>query len=393
MNRASHEQKKSIDGVKGLSAALLFPNLDVINSFSTDYMHGIGLGVMKHLIEIWTGKKTIPKPPYPDFMMKKTNHREILNRRILRLKPPQFVRRLPRSLDEVGYFKASELIHQMWFYLRYTLVGLLPTRVIKNFEKLSSATYTLCKENIKLSEVTTACEELKLFADEFECIYGQGAVTMNILLLRHYHEMVLNCGPLWSHSLFAFENNIGVLKKYVCGTTDPLEQICKKYIATRAASEAKHHVQENESACSSEWKMSRKAIVVIVKKHIPVLKKVGLTVEEGDSLEVFHRFEMNREVYKTMKDSESKTCDYFVKMKNNRMGKVVFYIKRPATFPELVIQICELELQNHHWIEIFSTDRLELFSCDEIEMKMMYFEGFQTEYVTCMPNRYGRSFC
>lgn len=143
MQRACNEcgsKTKSIEGVKGPSSVLMLPDLDVIKSFSIDYMHGVGLGVMNHLIEIWIGKKAIPKPPYSDYMIKKTLHRQFLNKRIVCLKPPQSVRRLPRSLDEVANFKATELIHHMWFYLRYTLPGLLPTKLIKHFEKLSAAT-------------------------------------------------------------------------------------------------------------------------------------------------------------------------------------------------------------------------------------------------------------
>lgn len=117
--------------------------------------------------------------------------------------------------------------------IRYTLPGLLPTKIVKNFEKLSTATYILCKENLCLDEVNEACQTLLEFANEFESIYGKAAVTMNIHLLKHYKECVLNCGPSWSYALFAFENNIGVLKKFVFGETDVLEQIAKKYAATK----------------------------------------------------------------------------------------------------------------------------------------------------------------
>lgn len=51
-------------GVKGASPALMFSDIDVIHSFPIDYMHGIALGVMKDLIEIWLGKKRLPSPPH-----------------------------------------------------------------------------------------------------------------------------------------------------------------------------------------------------------------------------------------------------------------------------------------------------------------------------------------
>lgn len=118
----------------------------------------------------------------------------------------------------------------MFYYLRYSLIGILPTRIIKNFEKLSAAVYILCKKEILFDEIHLASQMLKEFANEFEEIYGSGAVTMNIHLLIHFKDMVENCGPLWCYSMFGFENNIGRLKKLVCGTTDVLIQIGNKYV-------------------------------------------------------------------------------------------------------------------------------------------------------------------
>lgn len=119
----------------------------------------------------------------------------------------------------------------VWYYLRYSLVGLLETKIVKNFEMLSAGSYILCKENIARTDLRRACDLLIDFANEFEVIYGKGAVTMNKHLLRHYFEMIDNCGPLWAHSLFGFENQMGVLKGTVNGTTDYLEQISKSYAA------------------------------------------------------------------------------------------------------------------------------------------------------------------
>lgn len=376
---------KSIEGVKGPSAAFMFSEIDLIKSFSIDYMHGVGLGVMKHMIEIWIGKKAIsPKPPYPDYKIKKTDHRKILDSRIIRLKPPQYIRRLPRGLDEVSNFKASELIHHMWFYLRYTLTGLLPIKVIKNFEKLSSASYILCKEQINSEEIKMACDMLTEFATEFEDIYGQGAITLNIHLLKHYHEMVLNCGPLWSHSLFGFENNIGVLKNFVSGNTDVLEQISKKYAAVRI----NECVGNN---CSNDFKISRETEVKFETRYVPIFKQFGINKQEGDSFKVFQRFEIGNNIYTSTCYVETRNCDYFVRMNDNRIGKIIFYFYCSVKRPSLLLEMYEECEKNHHWIEIKSTEQLQIYRCEDLKTKIMYFQGFQTEYVTSMPNRYSRS--
>lgn len=241
--RRSHEEtlvvsqlvvgKDSINGIKGQSPLLMFDHIDIINSVPTDYMHNGLLGIMKDLLEIWLGKKRIPQPPYVEYKIKTVAARKMLEQRILNLKPNIKFNRKPRSIFEIGNFKASELQNLLFFYLRYTLVGILPTRVVKNFEKLSAGMYILCKEKIKRHEISFASKMLVEFADEFEDIYGCGAVTMNIHVLRHYNEIIDNCGPLWCYGMFGFENNIGRLKNFVCGTTDVLSQIAHKYVISR----------------------------------------------------------------------------------------------------------------------------------------------------------------
>lgn len=135
---------------------------------------------------------------------------------------------------------------------------------------LSAATYTLCRENITLNEVSAACDMLLRFANDFEVIYGKGATTINLHYLRHYREMILACGPLWSYSLFAFENNIGEIKKLVCGTTDVLEQISKK----NSAAQIKGHRHGDLASDSKE--LSSPTEIDIRTEYLPVLLRTGI---------------------------------------------------------------------------------------------------------------------
>lgn len=138
--------KDSIDGVKSIIPLLLFDEIDVINSLPVDIMHSIYLGIMKDLIEIWIGKKRIPTPPYKDYKIKSVKFRQLLSHRIMSLKPNIIL--YNRSIFEIANFKASELMNLMLYYVRYCLVGILPTKIIKNFEKISAATYICSKKHI-----------------------------------------------------------------------------------------------------------------------------------------------------------------------------------------------------------------------------------------------------
>lgn len=52
-------EETELCGVKGYSPMLLFDDMCLIATFPIDFMHGIALGVTKHLVEIWIGKKLL----------------------------------------------------------------------------------------------------------------------------------------------------------------------------------------------------------------------------------------------------------------------------------------------------------------------------------------------
>lgn len=372
---------KPIYGIKGPSAMLMFPNIDIIHSFSIDFMHGVTLGVMKDMMEIWLGKKKIPTPPCSHFKLK-PSCRELLESRILNLKPPSSLRRKPRSIMQISNFKASECMLLMWFYLRYTLPGLLSTKIIKHFEMLSVATYILNKETVTFSEAESACNLLTSFADQFESIYGKGAVTMNLHMLRHYYYMFINCGPLWAHSLFSFENNIGILKTLVCGNVDVLQQISRKYPLSKMR---KSDTNEIEPA-----KLKDPVEMDVGEELTEILLKAGVSMTSP--FKVHRRYVRNDEIFTSLASQQEKSCDYFVKLKNNQIGIVQFYFKLKNQ-DAFLLKVYNPSCINYHWTEVLSADKNEVYLCSDIIEKFMYFEAFAAKFITRMPNRFSRAFC
>lgn len=139
-------EKDAVNGMKMFS----FKNIDVISSITIDSVHGAFLGVKKHIVEIGLGKKSITSPPYEDYKIKTMAQRQLISNRIMSLKPTSNFCRKPRSISEVGKYKASELMYCLFYYNRYSLVGLHPTKIIKKFERLSAAIYILSKKEITI---------------------------------------------------------------------------------------------------------------------------------------------------------------------------------------------------------------------------------------------------
>lgn len=376
-NFSESGEKDSLKGIKGQSALFLFDYINIIDSVPTDYMHGVLLGVMKHLLEIWLGTKRIPQPPYKSYKITSVAERKRLDQRILAMKPYANFSRKPRSIFDLANFKAIEIQNLMWYYLRYALVGILPNRLIKNFEKLSAAIYMLCKKKIKSSEIILASEMLIDFSNEFEDIYGSGAVTMNIHLLVHYREIIENCGPLWCYAMFGFENNIGQYKKYVCGKTDVLSQIAHKYVLEETNPESKI-VYENQPS------FHQPLTINVEEKYFSAL---GSKVS---GLNIWRRAKINKETYSSTYAHVTKSIDYFVKIRNDHFGKIVFFFECKSN-PKLMLHVYKETYTNFHWTEVTETDTYKTYFTHEIEEKLLYFKVGSIAYFSRVPNAYGRA--
>lgn len=382
-------EKDAVNGMKMFSPLLLFKNIDVISSITIDSVHGAFLGVTKHIVEIWIGKKSITSPPYKDYKIKTMAQRQLLSNRIMSLKPTSNFCRKPRSILEVGKYKASELMHCLFYYLRYSLVGLLPTKIIKNFEKFSAAIYILSKKEISLSEIESARKLLIQFVGEFQAIYGEGAITMNIHALLHYCDMVLNCGPLWAHNMFGFESKIGDLGGFVCGPTDVLNQIASKYVISLNAypTDIEQKGKKTQSEQDSFDKhLSQKSKIALDPKFKPIFAATGV---DDYSIQIWKRIKIKGTTYTSTSAVVTKSIDYFVQMLNGHIGKIQFFFGDERK-PNVLLQEFEIIDQNFHWTEVEEIDSYKIYNYDQIHEKLLYFKAGSIQYITKEPNSYGR---
>lgn len=101
---------KTVQGVKGPSALINLQHFDIVWSFTPDYMHCVLLGVTRQLTELWLA--SVGEPFYigaPDDLYE-------LDERLLSIKPPLCFPRLPRSLLQRKYWKATEWQQWLLFF-------------------------------------------------------------------------------------------------------------------------------------------------------------------------------------------------------------------------------------------------------------------------------------
>ena len=111
-------QKQAVVGVKGHSifAKLLYP-FDLVRSFAIDWMHCVHLGVVKYITTLQLSEGNEGK----DFYI--GSSKAWLSHGLLSIKPPDIVGRLPRLLDDLKHWKATEFKNLL---LHYSVAVLRP---------------------------------------------------------------------------------------------------------------------------------------------------------------------------------------------------------------------------------------------------------------------------
>lgn len=115
------------------------------------------------------------------------------------------------------------------------------------------------------------------------------------------------------------------------------------------------------------------------------LSELGL-----ESNKIWSELVWNGVRYTSLIANETKPADYFVRMKNNKCGKIVLFAYQ-MDGKILVLNTYAEKIENYHWIETEQNDQYEVFKCCEIQEKLLCFKTGTIEYITREPNRYSRA--
>lgn len=218
-SRQAAAQRKPVNGIKGPSWFGGLKHHDIIDGTGIDYMHCVLLGVCKRLPGLLfdSGETT-------DYKI--TSRISEVDARLARIKPPNNISRVPRSIENHRkYFKASELRSFLLFYGPAVLYNILPKPYYEHFLLLSEAIFILLLESISERQLEHAERLLLHFCILFEGYYGLRFQTANFHLLVRLADNVRSLGPLWTHSCFHFEDKNGFLLKTFHGTQNIQFQI------------------------------------------------------------------------------------------------------------------------------------------------------------------------
>nr|XP_055061257.1 uncharacterized protein LOC129444550 [Misgurnus anguillicaudatus] len=228
--------QQPIMGVKRPSQLMKLDKFQMVQGFVPEYQHSVCLGVTRQLTSLWLDSTNHQHGWYIGTQTEKID--EVLTK----ISPPTEITRVPRSMQERKFWKASEWRLFLLFYALPVLNGILPRKYWNHLFLLVFAVYHLLQERIREAKVVIA---LKKFVREFQGLYGTANVSFNVHLMTHLAASVRNWGPLWATSTFSFEFFNGTLLTYFNGTTHVPVQIMKRYLRERSLTKKGATVMQN----------------------------------------------------------------------------------------------------------------------------------------------------
>ena len=113
----------------------------------------------------------------------------------------------------------------MLYYSLPLLLGHFPPVYWHHYSLLVTAMHILLQSETNNTLINAAELMIKDFCELLPKLYGYRNCTHNMHLLTHLAKYVRLWGPLWTHSLFPFENKNGLLKKDFLGTNNIAKQL------------------------------------------------------------------------------------------------------------------------------------------------------------------------
>jgi len=222
---------KYVKGVKGPTALLQLKFFNLIDGFVPEYMHCVLLGVIRLHTELLFDSR------YKKFW-KTGDNDEIATKHIISAIDERFtnicaltsITRSVRSLTQISIWKASEWRSWLIFYCVPCLTGLLKKKYLKHLAMLSKAINILLQESIKKMDVIEAHKLLLSYVFLFNKYFGVTSMVLNIHLLTHITQSVLNWGPLWTHNAFVYEGQNRHLLQLLRSPNQVVKQIARKFL-------------------------------------------------------------------------------------------------------------------------------------------------------------------
>lgn len=280
----------------------------------------------------------------------------------------------------------------------------LDEELTEHWLMLVASIHILLQSKISIVNLKRAEQLLHEFVYDAERLYSKVAMTFNVHLLLHLARSVLNWGPLYEHSAFAFEAGNATLLSNIHAAKGVHKQICRHITLKSSYRELQKRIEpfakdEIKDFCSNMNKLS----VQKTEKH-STTRYFGKSVRVSPFLkEKLHLSDMARSYNKITKDG----CLYLSSLKVNKRSdnscarfkcgsfiKIVsFVIDREnnieCTICNNLVTYNAFENANALLQKIASVDKnVKIVNTNEIETICVCLKVNNDEYICPVPNLY-----
>ena len=203
---------KAVHGIKGPSFLMFNDSFDYVRSTSIDYMHCVLQGMTELLLGLWFSAGNAKE------LCSLHSCVDVVNKRLCAIKPIHGAGRLPRTILDVKFWKASELKLWLLTYSIPVLHDIMKSLFLYHYAAFVEGIFLLSCDSISPDDLLQSDKLLRYFVFMFRDLYGERYLTLNCHSLLHLPSVVYDLGPLWAHSCFPFEDANGELLKMFHGT-------------------------------------------------------------------------------------------------------------------------------------------------------------------------------
>jgi hypothetical protein len=174
-----------------------------IENTNIDCMHSILEGVMKRFFKIWF------EDPLQDNKCSLKSHMNLINKRLLSIRPPSYIPRAPRSVHTWHMWKAHEFLG---FYL-----NLMEKSFFNNLTKFVVSMQILLSKKVEKFKLEQVQLILTDFVRETQHLYGRSVMLTGLHELLHLVKCSFDFGPLNAVNSFQFEEINRKITKFIKG--------------------------------------------------------------------------------------------------------------------------------------------------------------------------------
>ena len=215
---------QSLFGIKGRSCLSGF--LEIPSHVLLDSLHLIFENCTKSLLVKLTDSSSFREPFY---LGRHLDHYEEVYKNVLL---PDFIEP-PKSLREIGFWKARDLMNFLFFYSFPTVFVSLFYKTFEDDEYCFHFFAFIIATRYSYSTVARSCHGLVkelffYFQSRLAFLYDTNMCSMNMHLLLHVSNQIKRYGALPFASMFTFEHQFSVFKTCSHGTSSFLKQLSDK---------------------------------------------------------------------------------------------------------------------------------------------------------------------